>query len=251
MATEHHSGNDAKTLASGIASGILEKVWDFSWCLKAIYVGLFADIALIALTGQGLTNSSFNSEAALANAGKILCTLLAFVSFVSLIIPVVVHILNVVAQRTHEYHQLPPDCVFPKDLKRLALEGKDDFLLKLCLQHNQDVKERQSKKNDARTLLVGLTGLVVTDHIVGYFYQTASIMTQLQSHLTWGLTVILLLALYYGIAWTYEEDVKNRWIFYPPLATQQRNAEKEAEDRLQESSRRYEEQQRVIRQSED
>jgi hypothetical protein len=251
MTTEHHSGNDAKTLASGIASGILEKVWDFSWCLKAIYVGLFADTALIFLTGQGLANSSFNSEAALANAGKILCTLLAFVSFVSLIIPVVIHILNVVAQRPSEYHQLPPDCVSPNDLKRLALEEKDDFLLKLYLQHNQDVKELQNKKFNARTLLVGLTGLVVTDHFVGCIYQTASIMTQLQSHLTWGVIVILLLALYYGITWTYEEDVKNRWIFYPPLATQQRNAEKEAEDRLQECRRRYEEQQRVIRQSDD
>lgn len=226
MTQEHHTGNEAKTIASGLASGIVEKVWDFNWCLKAIYVGIFVDIALITLTGHGLAISSLDSESLLANAGKILCALLVFMSFVSLIVPAIVHIVNAFALHSSEYHPLPPNCVWPRDLKRLALEENSDFLLNLCLQHSQDVKQRQAKKVDARSLLIGLTVLIVTDYISGYIGHAESIIMLLQSHLTWGVLVLTLLALYYGIAWTYQEDPKDRWILYPPLAEKQSNAQK-------------------------
>lgn len=251
MNAEHHTGNDAKAVVSGLASGIIEKIWDFNWCLKAIYVGLFADISLIVLTGHDLASSSFETETLLANAGKILCASLVFMCFVSLVVPAIVHVLNALAQPIPQHHPLPPDCVRPDDLKRLALEEKSDFLLKLCVQHSLDVREGQVKKTDARTLLTGLTILVAGDYILGYFHDTPSIMRLLQSHLTWGVVLVSLLALGYGIVWTYEQEVKDRWIWYPPLAEQKRQAQKETEDRQHDARRKYQELQRALHQSDD
>jgi hypothetical protein len=76
-------------------------------------------------------------------------------------------------------------------------------------------------------------------------------MRLLQSHLTWGVVVVSLLALYYGIAWTYEQEVKDRWIWYPPLAEQQRQVQKEIEDRQHDAHRKRQELQRALHQSDD
>ncbi|MEB0123765.1 hypothetical protein QN391_24215 [Pseudomonas sp. CCI1.2] len=241
MTPDNRSLNETKSLISGVASGILEKVWDVNWCLKAIYIGFFADIALIALTGNGLFNFTFQSETALANAGKIICALLAFMTFVSLAVPVIVHILNILIQLPPTYQEKSPDCVLPRALKKLALEEKSEFLLKLYIQHTQDVKERQSKKNDARSLLVGLAILIAADHLAGWLYHLPSLMTWLQSQLSWAATALPLLAIHFAVASTYQKDSRDNWIYYPPLAAQLRDAERAAQEQVHLARQRHRE----------
>jgi len=243
MSSDKHSVVQAKGFLSEFASGVLEKVWDINWCLKACYVALYADIALVLLTRGGLYDLSLAPAVAWGNVGKILCVMLMLLVFSSLFVPMIVHVIRTVHDSAEKYDggEMTPGNVSISKFRKLALSENSNFLLELCDRHDRSAKEVALKKSQACSLFVGLFILVPFNFFIGMARDVSVITRLTESNFDYVVTALSILALCYAIGWSLEKDHRRHWVYYPPLYEQNLKKKRDDEKREQDERRKYRE----------
>lgn len=138
---------------------MLERAWDAHWALRLICVVLFFDMAMMLHARRGVWQWSVEDKALLSDVGWIALTLVAFSFVVAIVTPALLLLLRqisfIVLERLPAFltvsddrtNQRPLGYVPARALRDLALNEKDDFLLRMHEAHERDKKAgRQSRE---------------------------------------------------------------------------------------------------------
>ncbi|KVL45391.1 hypothetical protein WS99_26055 [Burkholderia territorii] len=221
--------------APPVALGYLQKAWEWQWALRLTYLLLFTDLALLVSGRHGLLHWSIRSEALQESAGFLCLAVTAFGLIASIGIPVLAEVARSVvvavvcaipwqltALFRHEPDwKRPGGCVTPFELRNLALDEKDDFLLRLYDKYDRRQTELREQRRQAGNLVFGVLLLMVLDgmDVVGGSTQESivdalvNVFHPWSSMFWWGITIAGFMAL----KWAWWDGYEREWIYYPPL----------------------------------
>jgi hypothetical protein len=247
MSQESNNGAQPNNLLSGIASGVIEKAWDFNWCLKAIYVMLFSDVCLMFMTGDGLYNLSFSTDAIWKNFGKLACVVLAFLMYASLLVPMLTHVVKVIfgSDSRASDSQAPIDYVRTSELRRLAVSEQSNFLLSLCDQNRDAIEDLRVKKYQICSMLLGLLVLIAADYACGALKGAQSLISFVDTIFGWWGMGAIVLAILYALQWALMEGSGRAWVYYPLLYEEKLRKEQADKKNAEAARRKYMEQQEM------
>ncbi|WP_143134332.1 hypothetical protein [Burkholderia ubonensis] len=228
-----------------VALGYLQKAWEWQWALRLTYLLLFADLALLSNGRHGLLHWSIRNEALQESAGFLCLAVTAFGLIASIGIPVLAEVARSVAvaiacaipwQLTAAFRhepdrKRPGGCVTPSELRDLALDEKNDFLLRLYDKYDRRQTELREQRHQAGNLVFGVLLLMVLDgmDVVGGSTQESIVDALVNvfhpwgSMFWWGITI----AGYMALKWAWWESYEREWIYYPPLHRSLSAAEEE------------------------
>lgn len=228
-----------------VALGYLQKAWEWQWALRLTYLLLFADLALLFSGRHGLLHWSIRNEALQESAGFLCLAVTAFGLIASIGIPVLAEVARSVAVaiacaipwqfaaalRHEPDRKRPGGFVTPFELRDLALDEKNDFLLRLYDKYDRRQNELREQRHQAGNLVFGVLLLMVLDgmDVVGGSAQESIVDALVNvfhpwgSMFWWGVTI----AGYMALKWAWWESYEREWIYYPPLHRSLSAAEEE------------------------
>lgn len=222
---------------------MLEQAWDAQWALRLICIVLFFDMAMMLNVRRGLWQWSVGDKALLNDVGWIALSLVAFSFAAAIVIPAFLLALRqfsgavldllptfFTAQNDRPY-QRPLGRVPAYRLRDLALQEKDDFLLRLYEAHERKQKaERQSQERvgelTAAALLAALADWLLSWWIPG---SASLIGAVIEAFAEWAPIVATVIVLCGGVIlkWAWFSPYSPDLIYYPPLDRELRDKERE------------------------
>mgnify|MGYP006959749297 FL=1 len=164
--------------------GIMDKIWEWQWIIRFIYIVLFADLALLAYSGQGILTwpvqvISWTEHlgffcVALAALGLIAATLMPVAAnFVRLLLSEVIYsrIFPDILRPQSDYERYPGK-VLSREVLDLALEENNQFLLNYYEKHNSAWHTNVSERSKVGDLLFGILIFMILDYHPNWLIQT-------------------------------------------------------------------------------
>lgn len=220
--------------------GIMDKIWEWQWIIRFIYIVLFADLALLAYTGQGILTwpvqvSNWTEHlgffcVALAAQGLIATTLMpAAANIVRLLLNEIIYssIFPDILRPQSDY-QRHPGTVPSSEVLDLALEENNQFLLSYYEKHDIAWRNKFSERFKIGDLLFGILFFMTLDYHPYWFshaqHSLACDLFNLGGDEGFVIFYIVLLIVFSALIniWFGKWDWGH--IYYPPLYRKKENA---------------------------
>ncbi|MFP2165982.1 hypothetical protein ACLEYI_13580 [Enterobacter ludwigii] len=227
--------------------GIMDKIWEWQWIIRFIYIVLFADLALLVYSGQGILTWPVQTLnwtehlgffcVALAALGLIATTLMPFIAnIVRLLLNELIYssIFPDFLRAQSDYQKRSGE-VPSGEVLDLALKENNQFLLKYYEKHNANWRTKFHERFKVGDLLFGiLFFMMLDDHPQWFSDAQHSLVIDLFSHggesgtvLFYTVLIIIfstLMSLWFG-KWDWGN------IYYPPLYREKEEARRKARER--------------------
>ncbi|MBN3779970.1 hypothetical protein G3O06_20755 [Burkholderia sp. Ac-20345] len=234
MAVRHEEEKERGS-APPIALGYLQKAWEWQWALRLTYLLLYADLALLLSDRHGLLHAAIKGDWLPQSIVFLCLTITAFGLIASMVIPaladfvrsIVIEIAYGIPSRwTAIFHHEPRwsrpiGCVTPHEIHNLALEEKDEFLLRLYERYDRGESLSREQRKQAGGLIFGVVLLTVADGavFVGGIEDESIVHALLNACFPWGILfgIAMAFAGLWALKWAWLESYQPNWIYYPPL----------------------------------
>lgn len=213
--------------------GMLERAWEAQWALRLICGVLFFDTVTMLHSHRGLLQWSAVDNAQWSNVGWLAIVVVSFSAMVALVLPVTLTALRQIVEivltwlptfptvEDNRPYQRPLDYVFASDLRRLAMNDKDDFLLRLYEAHEQTRKEGVRSRELVGELTAAALVAAGMDVVVAHWMPASDglIDAIIQGLSGWAYPVIAVVLLMGGsiLKWAWFSETPPQLIYYPPL----------------------------------
>ncbi len=224
--------------------GILERAWEVQWALRLICGVLFFDMVMVLHSHRGLWQWSTGDNTLWSDVGGVVIAMVGFSFTVAIVIPAILLVLRQIgwivlgwlpkfpSAADNRPYQRPLGYVFARDLRKLALEEKDDFLFGLYEAHEQARKGWEHVREQAGTLTAAALLTAFADGALAH--RTAGsvglINAVIEGLAGWAPLAIGVVLLYAGtiLKWAWFSEASPQLIYYPPLDRELRNQERKA-----------------------
>lgn len=224
--------------------GVLERAWEAQWALRLICGVLFFDMLTMLHSHRGLLQWSAVDNAQWSNVGWLAISVASFSAMVALVLPVTLTALRQIVEivliwlprfpsvKDNRPYQRPLEYVFASDLRRLAMNDKDDFLLRLYEIHEQTRKEGERSRELVGELTAAALVAAGMDVVVAHWTSASGglIDAIIQGLADWSFPVIAVVLLMGGsiLKWAWFSEASPQLIYYPPLDRELINKERKS-----------------------
>lgn len=213
--------------------GIMDKIWEWQWIIRFIYIGLFADLALLAYSGQGILTWPVQAINWTEHLGFFCVALAALGLIATALMPVAANVVRLVLNEVI-YSSIFPDILRPqsdyqrhpgevpsKEVLDLALKENNQFLLNYYEKHDSAWRSKLSERFKVGDLLFGILFFMVLDYHPHWFshsqHSLASDIFNMGGDEGFVIFYIILIIVFSALMniWFGKRDWGH--IYYPPL----------------------------------
>lgn len=223
--------------------------------MRLTYLILFADLALRFSGRHGVLHWSIGSDSLQQSVGILCLAVTAFGLIASIGIPAMARIVRSFAvgitsaipwQWTAAFRQepnwsRPTGCATPFELRDLALEEKNDFLLRLNDKYDRARTQVREQREQAGTLVFGVLLLMVMDGMgmVGGSTEESIVDALMNAFHPFGSAFVWAMAIagFMALKWAWWESYQREWTYCPPLCRTLHTAEEKERREVKEIRR--------------